>query len=162
MRQWILVVAFGFSVAGCRAKHEATSGKEWFEKAITASKGKDVETTWKMMSKKSQDRFVEQAKSQQERAKTSAEAKESLRKSTGVEGDPTTLDPAALAKAILKKRMETDAAQYDKVKFVEEKTEGDKVILITQEEGKEKEEIVLVKEDGFLKADFEATGARRK
>jgi len=162
MRPGLIVAACALSVVGCRAKHEATTGKEFFEKAHKAKKEKDVETVWKMMSKRSQEILVEAAKSQLERAKESPEARESLKKSSGIEGDPTTLEPVALAKALMKRHTEKDASRIDKVRFVEERTEGDKIILVTQEEGEDKEELVLVKEDGFLRADMEATGARRK
>lgn len=160
MRSWMIVL-IGLSVTGCRAKHEATSGKEFFEKMRKAEKDKDAETLWKMMSKNTQDILVQTAKSELEGAKASAEAKENLKKLTGVEGDPTTMDPLALAKAILKKRLELEQGRAEKIKLLEEKAEGDKIILVTQEEGQEKMETVLVKEDGFLKADFEASAARK-
>ena len=159
MRRWILVLPAVAAIGSCRAKHEASTGKEFFEKMRKAEKDQDAETLWKMMSKNTQEALVQRAKSELEGAKGSAEAKENLKKLAGV--DPTAMDPLALAKAILKKRLELEAGRSEKIKLLEEKTEGDKIILVTQEEGQEREETVLIKEDGFLRADFQATAARQ-
>jgi len=161
MRRWILVLPAVAAIGSCRAKHEASTGKEFFEKMRKAEKDQDAETLWKMMSKNTQEALVQRAKSELDDAKGSTEAKDNLKKLAGVEADPMAMDPLALAKAILKKRLELEAGRSEKIKLLEEKTEGDKIILVTQEEGQEREETVLIKEDGFLRADFQATAARQ-
>ena len=166
MRRWTTPLAILACVAGCHAKHEATTGKEFFEKMQKAAKDKDAETIWKMMSKKTQEAMVKSMKDQVEYAKKTAEMKtelvKMLKESTGIEGDPLAMDPEALAKAQLKKGLEKDSAKADKSKFIEEKKEGDLVILVIEEEGKDKHEIALIKEDGFLKMDMEALMNHKK
>lgn len=147
-------------VLGCSGKHEAKSGKDFFEKRKKAEKDQDVETMWKMMSKKTQEFFVKGMEEQIKGAKSDPKSLERLKKQAGVDGDPTAMSATDLVKALLKAGLKEKKAEDEK--FVEEKPEGDTVVLVTQVEGGEKRETILVREDGYLKFDMEATEKREE
>jgi hypothetical protein len=157
-----LLLALPILVAACKKPHEATSGKEFFEKFIKASQNKDAETVWKMMSKATQEAGLARARASIEAAKKNPEVAKSITDSLGI-ADPANVDPTTFSIASLRKWLEREgAAQTAKVRFVEEKKEGDLVIVVSEEEGKGRDELVLVREDGYLKLDSEASGKRNR
>lgn len=162
MRRAIAGVGVLALVVGCSGKHEAKSGKDFFEKMKKAEKDQDVDTMWKMMSKKTQEFFLKGVEGELKSAKTDEKTKERLKKRTGVEADPTTLSAEELVKGMLKESLKERAAKPEEEQFVEEKSEGDNVILVTQVSGKEKREVVLVRESGYLKYDMEASEKREE
>lgn len=161
MRRWAWLMVVGL-LAGCKAKHEASSGKEWLEKFQAAAKAKDAETCWKMFSKDTQKQMTDSAKSIKEMAGKSKDMDKTMKETLKLDKNPSECGEEELAKKMM---FGKDGAgdEMGKVKFVEEKSEGDKVILVTQTEGKDKkDEVVLVKEDGYLKLDMKAMMEREK
>lgn len=126
---WLLLLA------GCSAKHEAATGREFFEKARAA----DAPTFWRMMSRDTQRFMTEIVQARLDRG---PREREKLREEGG-ESD----DPAILAPRVFHRRL---AASFEE--FRDERAEGDRVILVTRSR-----EWVLVREDGFLKLDWKAT-----
>ena len=142
--------------AGC--KKGPTTGKEFVAKMNEAEKKKDVDAMWNLISKKSRASLVDNVKKQLESSKSNEKVKKRLQEELGVT-DPAAADPETVAKKFLGRQFERDknpgAAEY-----VEEKIEGDQVILVTREPGKERDEVVLIREDGVLRIDIEATDER--
>ncbi len=162
MRRGSLGVGILAVTLGCGGKYEAKSGKDFFSKIQKAQKEQDVDTLRKMMSKKSQDTLLEAMKTQVEAVKTDAKQQEKFQKELGLTEDPSTMKLEDVVKALLKQELKENAKDADKEQFVEEKAEGETVILVTQEAGKEKKEIVLVRENGYLKWDMEASDKREE
>jgi hypothetical protein len=157
-----LLLALPILVAACKKPHEATSGKEFLEKFKKASQNKDAETLWKMMSKRTQEAGLVRARASIETAKKDPDIAKYLRDTMGI-ADPANVDPTVFAIASLKKWLEAEgAAEAAKVRFIEEKKEGDLVIVVSEQEGKGRDELVLVTEDGYLKLDSEASGRRSR
>ena len=71
----------------------------------------------------------------------------------------TSIGHEKIAKAILAKGFEREK-NPGSAEFIEEKQEGDIVILVTRQAGMESEEIVLVREEGVLRLDMDATEER--
>jgi hypothetical protein len=137
--------------AGCRAKHEASSGKEWLEKFQSAAQARDADTCWKMVSKDTQRLFVESVRQIREITKQGGEGAEMLRRDFGLEKRIDDYSDVELAQRMLMRKEQTL-----KSAFVEEKSEG-KLVFLTIDRAGTRETMALVEEDGCLRYDMKAT-----
>ena len=153
MRRGLWVAALTALVAGCKAKHEATSGKEWLRKYQAAAKNNDADTCWKMISRESQGHFSDAVKNIKETLKSGGPAAEMFRKGWQLEKDIAAYSDEELAKKMLMRKEQEESV---KSTFVEEKAEGNNVLL-TVDRGGARQTMVLIKEEGSLKYDFKAT-----
>jgi hypothetical protein len=159
MMRYATMALIPLLVIGCSSKHEASTGKEFFEKSLKATKEKDGATLWKMMSKKTQEFMTKMMQDQIDNAKKSDENKKRMKDLYGIEGDPTTMKLEDLCIAMIQKQTEKDTKDLDKTKFIEEKKEGESVIVVIETDGK-RAEMVLIKEEGSLKMDMDAMRKR--
>ncbi len=150
MKRAIVLLGVAVLFAGCGAKHEASTGKEWHEKFSAAVKEKDADTSWKMLSKGMQKELTDSAKT----VKEMAEDQKTLKEKFEVDADPKTISDEDLAKKMLfGKDGMNEVTEWS---FVSEKADGDNIAVTCKKDDKEKV-FVLIKEDGSLKFDMEAT-----
>lgn len=151
MRMMLAAAVLAVCGAGCDPKTDKVStGKEFLERFQKAEQAKDAQALWSLMAKASRDERVAAAKKEFEQVKGNVEAAEKLKKEYGV----TDEDPEKLAQAKLKKELEKPTDLRD-AKFVEERADGQKVILVVEVGGK-KREIPLVREDETLRICWDA------
>ncbi len=150
MRTWIPALAVVALAVGCDSKvNQASTGKEFLEKFQKAEKDKDSEKIWNMLAKESREDRVSSAKKDLEKAKASPEEAEKLKKDLGMKEDPMAAGAEKIAQAKLTKQLEKPTELLT-AKFVEEKTQGNEVILVVEVDGKGKREIPLVREGESL------------
>lgn len=150
MKRWLPFAAL-IAILGCKAKHEASTGKEWLEKFQAAAEKKDGETCWKMISKDSRAQFIESVKQIREIVKAGGEGAQMFKADWQLEKDISTYSDEELAKIMLMKKEQSMKSAY-----VEEKVEGS-LVLLTLERGGRKEKLALVKEEKYLRYDLKAT-----
>ena len=153
----VLVGAVTLAAVGCNSKGEARTGKEFLEKFQQAEKNKDVDAYWKLMSTKTQKSIQADIQKEVDAAKKDEKTLAALKKKYAVEDDPTKMKTDDLAKAMLKKQLESKKSDFLDAKFVEEKAGDAGVTLIIEVPGKGNREVVLVKEKELLKIDWKST-----
>lgn len=149
MHRWLWVVALAPLLAGCKAK----PGKKWLERFQAAAKSKDADTCWMMISKESQEHFVAGVKPIKDIVHSGGELAEQFKADWKLEKEITAYSDEELAMRMLMRKEQEESV---KSVFVEEKTEGARVLL-TVDRGGKRETMVLIKEGGDLKYDFKAT-----
>lgn len=152
-----LLLALPLAFAGCHAKHEATSGKEFYAKLRSAMLEKDVDTLWKMTSQEVRTSFVQQAKGRIQTMRT----REDINANLPDDSDPLpvddlpTDDPEALAKILLGQWMESNRGLVERMEFVETvKTAtpmGECVSVVVRYPGVDRDTLLLMEVDGYLK-----------
>jgi len=150
MRTWIAGIVLPFVAVGCSPK-EAKSGREFLEKFQEAERARDGSAVWNLIAKESREALMAETRKEVDGAKGKPEAAEKLKERYGLKEDPTQMDLEKLTQARLGKELEAHPTGLIQAKFVEEKEQGEQVVLVVEIEGKGKKEIGLLREEGTLR-----------
>ena len=134
MRSMMAAAALAVLAVGCDTKSQAT-GREFMEKFQKAEKAKDSEAIWGMLTKDSRDSLIASAKAE----------KGTPDKSKSGDSDEK------LGRDKLAKQLEGRSTPLLNGTYVEERSQGDQIILVVEVEGKNRKEIPLVREGGSLR-----------
>lgn len=141
-------------LVGCHAKHEATSGPEFFGKFRAALIAKDVDTIWKMSSQEVRTSFVQMAKSEIQISKSREEMNERLEEPLPVPEIPTE-DPEAYARILVARWIDSNRSLVDQMTLVETlKTAtpfGELTAIVVRYPGVDREPLTLMEVDGYLR-----------
>ncbi len=152
--------------AACNAGSNATTGTEFLEKFKEAVKEKEAKTLWKMLSKKTQDLLKNELKQEIQKGYHNAATKTKLLNEFekvdwhgDEEKDLREIDAEELYLDRLQRQLNSGTAyrEFKSYRFVEEKPEGNGVLLTVRDTGDRKIGIVLILEDDYLKYDQELT-----
>ncbi|MBI2899052.1 MAG: hypothetical protein HYY17_02635 [Planctomycetes bacterium] len=158
MRTWISGIALALAAVGCDSKPDQTTAKGFLERFQQAEKAKDAPALWGLLAKQSREERVSAARRELDDAKKSAEAAEKLKKQYGLAEDPAKMEAEAFARAKLAKQVEGGPTDLLAAKFVEERTQGEQVILVVEIPGKGRREISLVREEETLRVKWDEKG----
>lgn len=141
-------IFLAFVLLGCHAKHEATSGREFFAKFHAAALARDVDTIYKMSTREVRDRFVSAAQFRIHMAEARAMA-----------DDPIPLpstDPEQLARILVTEWLDRHAALIEQMKYVDTTTQampmvGEVTTVLVRHELADRDMLMLIEVDGYLK-----------
>ncbi len=156
MKRWTVAAALAMALSACSGMKGPNTGQEFFTKMNDAAKKKDVDTLWRLLAKKSRDNLVNEMKDEAAAAKKNRPIKNPLSKKSKASKTPSAED---LGKELLGAYLEAGLLVRGET-FVEEKAEGNQVIVVTKNADKTTYEIVLVREESGLRWDLEATDER--
>ncbi|GEM_PF-4362087 len=137
---------------GCHAKHEATSGKEFFRKFRAAALASDADTLWNMMAREVRERLVGFAKFRIE----SVEARERFDESGDVPALPTR-EPRALATHLLRDSLARRHRAFEQADYIDSSTQnlpmiGEVTTVVFRHPEADRDMLLLIEVDGYLKA----------
>lgn len=156
MHVLIPAVALAVFAVGCDLPQEkVTTAKDFLAKFQEAEKGKDGKVLWNLLSKDFRNQHITTARTELEQAKASPEAADRIKKEYGLKDDPAKMGEDKLAQAMVLKQLEKHPSDLLEAKFVEERPQGEQVVMVVDIPNKGKQDIILVKEEGSLKINLE-------
>lgn len=142
MRFLILAV---FTLPGCHARHEATSGNEFFRKIRTAALARDTDTMLRMMTREARDRLLNLARMR-------------IRIAEGRTDAPPlpTQDPQALIPHLMREWLDLKAKELEQTEYVDASTQdlpmmGRMTTVTFRHPGADRDILMLIEVDGYLK-----------
>jgi len=150
------------AATGCKGKHEANSAQEFFDKYVKAAQARNVETLWLMYSTTSHTNWISMARAELERAKAVPSGVKVLQETYELPADPAAITPEILAKARWKKDRKKMLENAGVARLLDERPEGDRIIVTVEWPPAGRLEWVLVREKKYLRLDDIATDMRNR